>query len=117
VALGRLHRLLASRALDENTRRDQFALSLKFYEQATRLGPNEAHLYNEWGTTHAMAGQFEEAISKYQQSIAIDPEFNKNYRGLRDVYRSRSKLAGGEEARRRDLAKAEEAHRKSLEKR
>jgi hypothetical protein len=41
VALARFHRLLASRALDENTRRDQFALSLKFYEQAIRLSVSE----------------------------------------------------------------------------
>jgi tetratricopeptide (TPR) repeat protein len=64
-----------------------------------------------------MAGRFEEAISTYQQSIAIDPEFNATYRGLGNVYRSRSGLARSEEVRRRDLAKAEEAHRKALEKR
>lgn len=64
VALARLHRLLASLALDGNTRRDRFALSLKLYEQAMRLSPNADYLYDEWGRTNAIAGQFEEAIRK-----------------------------------------------------
>ena len=75
---------------DEQTAR--INQSLKYYEQATSLSPNTAHLYHEWGLVYMTIRQFDQALQKFQQSLAIDSEFAQPYFSAGDVYYNTKQL-------------------------
>ena len=84
--LARLYRTWAGVAADAATRQDKLAQSDRYYAAATRLSPHNAALYNEWGRTLLDLGQREQALAKYQQSLALDDRFGQTYLLLGDYY-------------------------------
>jgi tetratricopeptide (TPR) repeat protein len=102
--LARLHRSWAASVQDDTTRRQRLAQAAHFFEEATRLSPHNAVLYNEWGRTLLDLGQTEEALATYQRSLALDDRFAQTHVLLGDYYASQGEV---------DLAIA--SYRKALE--
>jgi len=84
--LGRLYRFWG-----EMIDRSKLDVSLKYYEEALKLSPNAAHLYDEWGLVYFLKGDFDAALAKYEYARQIDPIFFQTYLYLGDLY---STLAG-----------------------
>ncbi|MDI7275480.1 MAG: tetratricopeptide repeat protein [Anaerolineae bacterium] len=89
--LARLYRTWAQLG-DESARRQKLALSVSHYEQATRLSPHNAVLFNEWGGVLLEMGRPEEALARYQQSLALDDRFAQTYMLLGEYYSRRQDL-------------------------
>jgi len=102
--LGRLYRTRAEFESNPAQKKVYFEKSLSYYEQATRLSPNAAHLFNEWGLVYFMMGEYDRAIAKYEYSLSIDPIFVDTYLSLGDAYMAT-----------RVYEQAEQAYLKALE--
>ncbi|MSP11379.1 MAG: tetratricopeptide repeat protein [Chloroflexi bacterium] len=88
--LGRLYRTWAEllRAPNEVTQRnDMYQKSLAAYQEATKLSPNNAQLWNEWGLVYQLMGNTDEALAKYQRSLELDTSFSQTYLLLGDANR------------------------------
>jgi len=115
--LARLYRNWGELTAEAGERERLWQQSLAYYEKATRLSPNAAHLYNEWGLVHFMladlyqrqgqaerAGeQWQLAQARYDRSLALDQEFAQTYLLLGDLRRTRGDMAGAAEAYRKAL--------------
>ncbi len=115
--LARLYRNWGELTADAGERERLWQQSLAYYEKATRLSPNAAHLYNEWGLVHFMLAdlyqrqgqaeraeeQWQLARARYDRSLALDQEFAQTYLLLGDLYRTRGDMAGAAEAYRKAL--------------
>ncbi len=84
--LGRLYRTRAEFEGDAEQKQAQFDRSLAYYQQATSLSPNAAHLYNELGLVYFMMGEHERAIAQYEHSLTIDQLYVNTYLSLGDAY-------------------------------
>ena len=84
--LARLYSSWASFTSDPNERAGRIEQSFKYYEQATRLSPHNAVLFNEWGLVYLSVGQFDKALERYQSALALDQEFDMTYFSLGDLY-------------------------------
>ncbi len=84
--LGRLYRTRAELATDAGKKEAYFRQSLEYYAQATSLSPHAAHLFNEWGSVYLVMGDYQMAIAKYEQSLAIDQQYVNTYLALGDAY-------------------------------
>jgi len=94
--LGRLYRTRGELASGD-MRQEYLEQSLAYYEQATSLSPNAAHLYNEWGAVYMVMRDYEAAIAKYEESLAIDQEYVNTYLSLGDAYMAIDDLDRAEE--------------------
>jgi len=102
-----LARLYRSRAeLSTNPAEEQalFERSVEYYEQATLLSPNAAHLYDEWGLVYFLMGDLDAAIREYEQSLTIDDRYVHTYLSLGDAYMAAN-----------DLDKAQEVYLEAIE--
>jgi tetratricopeptide (TPR) repeat protein len=91
--------------------------ALTYYQAATRLSPNAAHLFNEKGLVYFLLANlardqqqpevaddyFEDALIALSRSLELDQIYPQTYLFLGDVYRSRG-----------DNAKAIEAYQQTL---
>jgi tetratricopeptide (TPR) repeat protein len=84
--LARLYLIWAGFTTDADERTARINQSIHYYEQATRLSPHSAHLFNEWAGAYATGRNFDKAFEKYQQSLALDQEFDMTYFGLAGLY-------------------------------
>jgi tetratricopeptide (TPR) repeat protein/O-antigen ligase len=75
--------------------------AISYYREATTISPNTAHLYDEWSLVYFIRGQYEDALSKLNQSIALDTQYPPTYVYLGDVYQA---LNRPQEALQSDLA-------------
>ncbi len=105
--LARLFRNWGELTADVSERERLWQRSLAYYQTATQLSPNAAHLYNEWGLVHFLLGdlyqrlsrpeearqQWDQALARYEQSLALDREFPQTYLLLGDLYRTRGELS------------------------
>jgi tetratricopeptide (TPR) repeat protein/O-antigen ligase len=89
--LARMYQIWGSATSDPARRQDRLNRSLRYYDQATRLSPNNAQLWNEWGRTALMLGDYNQALAKYQHSLALDATFETTYLQLGDLYRTQEK--------------------------
>jgi len=96
--LARLNRIRGNMATDQDQRRDFFLRSSEYYRQAVELSPSNAQLYNEWGLICASLGDQEQAMQRYQQSLALDEQFYQTYLLIGDLYLAQNKLPEAEEA-------------------
>jgi tetratricopeptide (TPR) repeat protein/O-antigen ligase len=87
--LGRLHRIWAQNATDEARRTELFKASLDYYAQALQLSPRNAGLYNEWGLVYYLMARYDDAMAKYDQSLALDQAFDQTYLLRGDIYLAR----------------------------
>jgi tetratricopeptide (TPR) repeat protein len=116
--LARLYRNWGELTPDVQERERLWQQSLAYYQKATQLSPNAAHLYNEWGLVSFLLGdlyqrlsrpkeahqQWDQALARYEQSLALDQEFPQTYLLLGDLYRTRGELSQAAEAYEKALA-------------
>ncbi len=116
--LARLYRNWGELTTDATQQEQLWQQSLAFYQEAIRLSPNAAHLYNEWGLVHLLLGdlyqrqgrteeaqqQFDQALARYEYSLTLDQEFLQTYLLLGDLYRTRGELAKAAPAYEKALA-------------
>lgn len=105
--LARLFRNWGELTADVQEREHLWQRSLAYYQMATQLSPNAAHLYNEWGLVYFLLGdlyqrlnrpeearqQWDQALARYEQSLVLDQEFPQTYLLLGDLYRTRGELS------------------------
>ncbi len=91
--LARLYRTWAGAVTDAAGRQAKLEEALRYYEQATRLSPHNATLFNEWGQALLDMGRPDDALARYQQSLAIDDRFAQTYLLLADYYLGRNDAA------------------------
>ncbi len=60
--------------------------ALAYYVDANSLSPNNAQILNEWGQTYLAMGDEETGLEKYNESLALDPEFGDTYVRLGEFY-------------------------------
>ncbi len=111
--LARMYRSWGEATDDPMERAEKLDKALEYYRKATILSPNNAQLFNEWGSLHHFRGEYGEAIGKYQRSLTLDKEYIDTYLLLGDAYRAMENLEGAAEAYRRAIEldpKAPQAH-------
>ncbi len=84
--LARLYHTWAAVTPDADDQMAKLNQSLNYYQQATRLSPNNAQLLNEWAEVYMVAGQFEQAQEKLEASLALDQEFDMTYYTFGNLY-------------------------------
>ncbi len=94
--LGRLHRIWAQNTDDEKRRAELFNTSLDYYAQALNLSPHNAGLFNEWGLVYYLMSRYDDAMAKYDQSMALDQAFDQTYLLRGDVYLARQDYTSAE---------------------
>ncbi len=62
--------------------------SLDYYQVATTLSPNAAHLHNEYSTAYLAAGDVEQAQAQLEISLGLDPRYADTYRRFGDLYQT-----------------------------
>jgi tetratricopeptide (TPR) repeat protein len=90
--LARLYSSWAAYASNPGERTNRINQSIRYYDQATTLSPNNAQLHNEWAALYMTYGRFDEALAKYEQSLSLDPKFDMTYFGLGDLYYNTKQL-------------------------
>jgi tetratricopeptide (TPR) repeat protein/cyclophilin family peptidyl-prolyl cis-trans isomerase len=76
--LARLFRTWGSLSSGQD-RLDRLNKALAQYEEATALSPHNAQLFDEWGQTYAVLGDYDKAMEKYQQALSLDSKYNQTY--------------------------------------
>lgn len=87
--MARLYRTWGELDQDPNGRLDKLQRSLEYYAEATKLSPHSAVLFNEWGLVYYILGDLDQAMAKYEQSLALDQEFLQTYIYMGDIYLAR----------------------------
>ncbi len=78
--LARMWRQSGDIATDPQVRQQRYLNSSKEYETATTLSPNNAVLWNEWGSLYLYAfNDLETAMQKLDHSLRIDDRFDQTY--------------------------------------
>jgi len=101
--LARMYRTWAQLAKDAETRQEMTQRSSENYAVATRLSPQNAILWNEWGLLYLAVGQFEEAQEKISHSLEIDPDFDQTWTVQADLYANQDMITEALEAYTRAL--------------
>jgi tetratricopeptide (TPR) repeat protein len=89
--LARLHRSWADLAVTPEERQESLLTAITYYDTATILSPNAAHLWNEKGSAYALLGDLEQAESIYLHSLSLDDRFETTYLLLAEVYSSQGR--------------------------
>lgn len=84
--LGRIYNVWGGLTKDPEERKERLQEALNYYQEATTLGPHNAQLLNEWGRTYQALEDYEKAIAKFQESLALDPQYGETYLLLVDTY-------------------------------
>jgi tetratricopeptide (TPR) repeat protein len=84
--LGRLY-LAWAQLVGGDERAKMLQKSLDYYQVATTLSPNAAHLRNEYASAYQFAGQPDKAMEQYEVSLQLDQIYADTYRRLGDFYR------------------------------
>ncbi|MCS7059974.1 MAG: tetratricopeptide repeat protein, partial [Anaerolineae bacterium] len=78
--LARMWRQAGDIATDPEIRQQRYLNSTKEYETATALSPNNAVLWNEWGSLYLYAfNDMQTAMQKFDRSLSIDRKFDQTY--------------------------------------
>lgn len=113
--LARLNRQWALLTTDAALRADRARQSDEFYRQATRLSPNNAGLWNEWGLLALQLLDDPAAAQAHlEQSLALDPEFDQTYWYLGDLYQTLARRAGDAAEQKALYDKALEAYQQGI---
>ena len=89
--LARLYRAWGGMTTDVPERIKMLQQSYDYYRQASSLSPQNAQLWNEWGLVAYFLGRYDDAVQKFQHSVALDPAFVDTYVFLGDAYQSLNK--------------------------
>ncbi|GBD08497.1 hypothetical protein HRbin22_00737 [Candidatus Thermoflexus japonica] len=127
--LARMHRRWADLLLDPHycrTRIDLTAmppefvrhveLAGRYYEEATRLSPNNAGLWNEWASVDLyQRNDLESAERKLRRSLELDDRFDQTYQLYGDLLMVRSEKVTDPAVKRAALEQAEVSYRRLVE--
>ncbi len=127
--LARMHRRWADLLLDPRhcrTRIDLTAmpsefvrhveLASQYYEQATRLSPHNAGLWNEWASVDLyQRNDLESAEQKLRRSLELDARFDQTYQLYGDLLMVRAEKVTDASVKRAALEQAEAVYRRLLE--
>jgi len=101
--LARMYQIWAQTENSAARRQELLQRSLDYYQEAVKLSPNAAHLYNEWATTYMLLGDYERALEKLQKSLALDQQFDQTYLRLGELYRTQGQWEQAAEAYRNTI--------------
>ena len=87
--LARIHRTWAESDPEGASRDEKLQQALDYYEQATKLSPHNAQLFNEWGLIYYLLGEFDKALEKLDESLILDDRFTQTYLLMGEVYLAR----------------------------
>jgi tetratricopeptide (TPR) repeat protein len=62
--------------------------AIGLYEQIVATTPNDARMWNNYGTALMGAGQSAQAIAAYETAVRIDPNFRSAWNSLGNAYRA-----------------------------
>lgn len=77
--LARLCHVWAGVAADDAARQERLEQSIHYYQEAARLSPQNAVLYNEWARTYLDLGRADEALATFERSLALDDRYAQTY--------------------------------------
>jgi len=86
--LGRLYRTWGEMHPDAASRQEKLSLSREYYTRASQLSPHNAQIYNEWGDVCRLSGDADQALVRYEQSLALDQQFAQTYFLMGDLHLS-----------------------------
>ncbi len=86
ASLGRIYNVWGRLTRDPEERKERLQQALNYYQEATTLSPHNAQLLNEWGQAYQALEDYEKAIAKFQESLALDLEYGETYLLLVDTY-------------------------------
>jgi tetratricopeptide (TPR) repeat protein/O-antigen ligase len=87
-----------------------------YYEEATRLSPNSAVLWNEWASVDLyQRNDLDSAERKLQRSLRLDDRFDQTYQLYGDLLLVRSEVTSDPQVRRTSLERAEGFYRRLVE--
>jgi hypothetical protein len=113
--LARLNKQWAIISTSEEARRQHAEASDKYYEEAVRLSPNNAGLWNEWALLKfEVLGDLAQAQAKLDQSLALDTTFDQTYQFQGDLYAIQARQATDPAVQQEFYAKAVEAYQKGV---
>lgn len=91
-------------------------LASRYYEEATRLSPNNAGLWNEWASVDLyQRNDLESAERKLQRSLGLDDRFDQTYQIYGDLLMVRSEQVVDASVRRAVFEQAEIFYRRLVE--
>lgn len=126
--LARMHRRWADLILDPRLCRTRIDLAKmpeafvrhvaeasRYYEQAVRLSPNNAGLWNEWASVDLyQRNDLAAAEERLRRSLALDDRFDQTYQLYGDLLLVRSETSADPQAKRAALEQAEGIYRRLL---
>ncbi|MBI3980310.1 MAG: tetratricopeptide repeat protein [Chloroflexi bacterium] len=90
--LARLHRFWAEMTTDPAKKAERFATAERWYEKATALSPNAAHLYDEWGVIYHLQNRYDDALVKYRIAEKLDDRYPTTFVYLGDAFLAKGDL-------------------------
>jgi tetratricopeptide (TPR) repeat protein len=96
--LARMYRTWAQLSQEAEMRQEMIERASENYATATRLSPQNAILWNEWGVLHLSVGRFERAQELISHSLEIDPEFEETWTLQADLYANQDLITDALEA-------------------
>ena len=96
--LARLYQTWGRMERDPAKRKEVLEKALEYHQQAVRLAPNAAHLYNEWAMTLDLLGRYDEALEKLEYSRSLDAKFADTPFFMGEVYRHAGEIEPAIEA-------------------
>ena len=127
--LARMHRRWADLLLDPRYCRTRIHLpemppefvrhveqASRYYEEATRLSPNNAVLWNEWASVDLyQRNDLDSAERKLQRSLQLDDRFDQTYQLYGDLLMVRSEVVADPQVQRMSMERAEGFYRRLVE--
>jgi Tfp pilus assembly protein PilF len=114
--LARLYSVWANSASDPILQDERAAISEAYFEQALKLSPNNARLWNEWAMLYLnILSQPEKAYERIKTALALDPSYDWSYALLGDYYSSLAAQTSGAQARVEALQNAAAAYQNALQ--
>ncbi len=78
--LARMWRQAGDIATDQNVKTERYQKSSQEYQMATTLSPNNAVLWNEWGSLYLYSfNDYDKALEMLNKSLSLDKEYDQTY--------------------------------------
>ncbi len=77
--LATLHRIWAGSLDDARERQHHYVEANRYFEQAIRLDPRNAGIWNAWAVLHLERNEVEKALAKLEHSLELDRRFPETY--------------------------------------
>jgi tetratricopeptide (TPR) repeat protein len=85
--LARMWRQSGDIAADQNVKTERYQKASQEYQTATTLSPNNAVLWNEWGSLYLYSfNDYNKALEMLNKSLSIDKQYDQTYLLLGEYY-------------------------------